>query len=135
MIHKFRKFLIHLGKILPFILCALILTCYCESFLALFSKDYVIYDNSLILNTPLSFFLAQKVQYDILILFIALVISIATETCFWNKLACVYLGFNLFEKSIFDFEIEPTYIYAICIANIIISLFLTFKGIKALMKR
>lgn len=135
MIHKFRKFLILLGKILPFILCALILTCYCESLFALSSKDYVVYENSLILNTPLSFFLAKEVQYDILILFIALVISIATETCFWNRLACVYLGFNLFEKSIFDFEIEPTYIYAICIANIIISLFLTFKGIKALMKR
>lgn len=37
---------------------------------------------------------------------------------------------NLLEKSYFDFELEPTYIYAICIANIIVAGYLTYKGIK-----
>jgi hypothetical protein len=62
------------------------------------------------------------------------IISIAIETCIYNKLACGYLGVNLAEKSYFDFELEPTTIYIICLENILVAGYLTFKRIKTLLK-
>jgi len=41
---------------------------------------------------------------------------------------------NLAEKSYLDFELEPTYIYIICLANIIVAGYLTVKGIRILLK-
>ncbi len=61
-------------------------------------------------------------------LLVLAIISIAVETCVYNKMACAYLGINLYEKSLFDFELEPTYIYMICIVNIIITAWLVYKG-------
>lgn len=36
--------------------------------------------------------------------------------------------------SYFDFELEQTTIYIICIINIAVSFYLTYKGIKILLK-
>jgi hypothetical protein len=63
------------------------------------------------------------------------IISIAIETCIYNKLACVYLGVNLAEKSYFDFELEPTTIYIICLANILVAGYLTCEGIRILINK
>lgn len=65
---------------------------------------------------------------------VLVIISFAVETCLYNKLACLYLLVNLVEKSYFDFEIEPTTIYIICVLNILVAGFLTWKGIKILLK-
>jgi hypothetical protein len=46
----------------------------------------------------------------------------------------MYLGINLWEKSYLDFELEPTTIYIICIINILVAGWLTYKGIKILLK-
>lgn len=67
-------------------------------------------------------------------LVVLVIISFAVETCVYNKLACLYLLVNLIEKSYFDFELEPTYIYVICLANIVVAGYLTYKGIKILLK-
>lgn len=50
-------------------------------------------------------------------------------------MACAYLGMNLGEKSYFDFELEPTYIYMICIVNIIIAAWLVYKGFETSFKQ
>jgi hypothetical protein len=66
-------------------------------------------------------------------LVVLVILSIALSTCIYNKLACAYLGINLWEKSYFDFELEPTTVYIICFANIIVAGYLTVKGIKILL--
>lgn len=133
MINKFRKFLIRLGKILPFIICFLVGVNYIESIFALIKCDYLLYDGCIILNTPISFLVGSFSEYNLQFLIVLITLSIAIETCIYNKLTCLYLAVNLFEKSYFNFELEPIYIYVICVTNIIIAGYLTWKGIKVLL--
>ena len=130
MIIWFRKLLIRLGKVLPFVVCGLALLNYAETTFALATNDFLSMGGIVIPNTQLSFIVGLYFEYNLQMLFVLVILSIATSTCVYNKLACLYLGFNLLEKSYFDFELEPTYIYMICIVNIIIAAWLVYKGIK-----
>ena len=134
MINKIRRLLIHIGKVLPFVVCFLMCINYSETAFALATSDYLVYDGVVIPNTVFSFLVGQYFEYNLQMLSVLVIISIAIETCIYNKLACGYLGVNLMEKSYFDFELEPTAIYIICLANIIVAGYLTHKGIKILIQ-
>lgn len=128
MIVWFRKLLIRLGKVLPFVVCGLALVNYTETAFALATNDFLSMGGIVIPNTQLSFIVGLYFEYNLQMLLVLAIISIAIETCVYNKMACAYLGINLYEKSLFDFELEPTYIYMICIVNIIITAWLVYKG-------
>lgn len=135
MINKFRRLLIRVGKILPFIVCLLILLQYAETAFALFLSDFLVYDDMVIPNTPISFFIGRYFEYNLQMFVVLCIISIAIETCLANKACCVYLGVNLYEKSYFaNVELYTEYIYAICAANIIVSAYFTYKGITIFLK-
>lgn len=132
-IRQTRVILIRLGKVIPFVICAIILVSYCESVYALTINDYIEFNDGIYLNKPISWFIGEYFKYDIASLFIIVVLSFAIETCFWNKLACLYLGINLYEKYYFPtIELYEEYIYAICLVNICICGLLVYKGIKIL---
>lgn len=133
MINKFRRLLIRVGKILPFIVCLLILLQYAETAFALLLSDFLVYDDMVIPNTPISFFIGRYFEYNLQMFVVLCIISIAIETCLANKACCVYLGVNLYEKSYFaNVELYTEYIYVICIANILICGFFCYKGIRIL---
>lgn len=132
MINQARRLLINIGKMLPFVVCFLVLLNYAESLYAMMTEDYLSYDGCIILNTPIAFYIGSHFEYNIQMLVVLCVISVAIETCIYNKLACLYLGVNLFEKSYFDFELEPYQIYVIIAVNIIASGFFVYKGVKIL---
>ena len=134
-IQKTRILLIQVGKILPFVVCFVAITSYAESVFSLLTENYIIYDDFITLNKPLSFFIGNYFEYNIQMLVVLCIISIAIETCIYNKLACAYLGVNLMEKSYFNFELEPTYIYIVCAANIAVAGYITYKGIRILCRR
>ena len=135
MINKFRRLLIRVGKILPFIVCLLILLQYAETAFALLLSDFLVYDDMVIPNTPISFFIGAYFEYNLQMFVVLCIISIAIETCLANKACCVYLGVNLYEKSYFaNVELYTEYIYAICAANIIVSAYFTYKGITIFLK-
>lgn len=135
MVNKIRRLLINLGKVLPFILCFVLLIGYTESIISLVFDNYLNYENYLTLSTPLSFWIALKFQYDYLTLFIITIISFAIETCKWNKLAILYLLMQLWEKDyFFTIELYKEYIYLICIINIIVCTFFVLKGITIFLK-
>lgn len=135
MINKFRRLLIRVGKILPFIVCLLILLQYAETAFSLLLSDFLVYDDMVIPNTPISFFIGQYFEYNLQMLVVLCIISIAIETCIYNKLACLYLGVNLYEKSYFaNVELYTETIYIIAVANIIVSGFFVYKGAKMLIK-
>lgn len=133
-VYKARVLLINMGKMLPFILCGVIAIAYIESFISLAIQDFVAWNDSIILNNSISWFIGKYFEYDLVTLVALLVLSISTATCYWNKLSCLYLGINLFEKSYFDFELDVWQIYIISILNLIISAYFTYKGIKQLIK-
>ena len=132
MINQARRLLINIGKMLPFIVCFLVLLNYAESLCAMMTEDYLSYDGCIILNTPIAFYIGSHFEYNIQMLVVLCVISVAIETCIYNKLACLYLGVNLLEKSYFDFELEPYQIYVIIAVNLLASGFFVYKGVKIL---
>lgn len=135
MIRKARVLLIEIGKMLPFIICSIVALSYVENLRSLIMTDYVLFDDSIVLNKSISWWIGQYFEYNITTVVILLIISVAIETCRWNKLACLYLGIGLAEKSYFDFELDIETIYCICIINIIASTYLTYKGIKIITKQ
>ena len=134
MINKARRFLIRIGKALPFVVCFLLLLHYLECLIAIVTESYLLYDSFAILYTPFSFMLGSYFEYNLQMLVVLFVMSIAIETCYWNKLACLYLWANLLEKSYFDFEMNAWMISVICTLNILISGFFVYKGVKILLR-
>lgn len=134
-ITKARYGLIRIGKVLPFVVCGIVCISYVEDIYALLYNNFIEFADGVYLDKSLSWFIGNYFTYDIVMLFVIIVLSIAIETCIYNKLACLYLGINLFEKSYFDFELEPTAIYIICTLNIIVAGYLTFRGLKILLSK
>lgn len=130
MINAFRRTLIRLGKVIPFILCFIVFVSYLEDVCALYTNSYMEFADGVYLYKPISWAIGNLFEYNVSHLSVLCVLSIAISTCIYNKLACLYLGINLLEKSYFDFELEPTTIYLICLANIIVAGYLTWKGIS-----
>lgn len=135
MIHKARILLIELGKMLPFIVCFIVAVSYAEGLYALITNDFVLYDGCMVLNKPISWWIGQYFEYNLITVVILLTISVAVETCYWNKLAILYLSVQLIEKTyLSEIELYTGYIYAIVIANLIVSGFFAWKGIKILIR-
>ena len=132
-----RKVLIRFGKIFPFVLCSIITLSYIENLYAVFTFNIIIVDGVVIYNTPLSFMIGMKFEYDILFTFIASVISVSVEVCKYNLMALAYIWLNLLERHIlfnnrpYDNEIY----YIICLANILVAGYLTYKGVQILVNK
>ena len=136
MVNGFRRLLIKFGKTIPFILCFVVFISYTESLIAVSTSDYMYYDGSITLSTPISFWIASRFEYDLLTMFAISVLSIAIETCIWNKLAILYLFIQLGEKSYFgSTELYPEYIISACVINIFICVLLCYKGFKIIISK
>lgn len=129
-----RRLLIRFGKAQPFIICFVVCIAYIEIVYSLYLDNYMYFNDCTIINTPINFYIADIMEYDLFVVIVSLIISLAIEVCKWNIYATMFLFAHLFEKSYFDFELEPTAIYIICLANIIVAGFLTYKGMKILLK-
>lgn len=134
-VYKTRVILVNMGKMLPFVLCGIILLSYSETMFSLATSDFVEWNGFVIPNTPVSWFIGDYFEYDLVTLLALLIMSIATQTCFWNKLSLLYLFLQLKEKEyLLSLELYPEYIYIICIINILICVFFCYKGIRLLIK-
>ncbi len=136
LITSIRRLLIRFGKAIPFILSFVVCVSYIECLMAMFTDNIVVYDNYAIPYTPISYKLASIFEYDWMTILAITILSYAVETCVWNKIGIAYLAVQLaFKNYIANFELEPTTIYIICLANIIIAGYLTIKGIKILLNQ
>ena len=130
-VYKARIFLVRFAKVFPFILCFIVCTSYIESMYALANEDYYSYGNDIVLYKPFSWLISEYFIYDWYTILIAAVLSLAMETCWYNKACVVYLCFNALERDYFiTIELYPEYIYAICLANIIVAGYLILRGIN-----
>jgi hypothetical protein len=133
MIYFFRVLLIRIAKILPFIICGIVAISYIESIMSLCFNLYAYFGECYVPYKPISWAISNVFEYEWTTIIVLSVLSIAVETCIWNKLSIVYLGANLCEKSYFNFELDIWQIYVISILNLIISAYFTYKGIKILL--
>lgn len=129
-----RISLIQIGKVAPFVVCFIVGISYVEDVYMLSFDKYIEFCDGVYLEKPISWFIGNYFKYDIVTILMLVVLSFAIETCIFNKMACAYLGINLAEKSYFDFEMDVWLIYAICLANIVIASYLTFKGLVIVTK-
>lgn len=135
LITAIRRLLIRFGKAIPFVLSFVVCVSYAECIIAIASDNIVVYDDFAIPYTPVSYKLASIFEYDWMTILATTILSYAVETCVWNKIGIAYLAVQLaFKNYIADFELEPTTIYIICLANIIVAGYLTYKGIKILLR-
>jgi hypothetical protein len=135
LVYKSRIGLIRFAKVFPFLLCFIVLISLSETLFALLLSDFVTLDGSLTPNTPLAWFIADKYEFEIYSVLAAIFLSIAFETCVWNKASEIYLLVLLKQQTYFPtIELYIEYIYAICIANILICAFFCYKGITIFLK-
>lgn len=131
MINKARRLLINIGKLLPFVVCFIVFFSYIESVYAISLQHYLVYHDFVALNKPISQFIASYFEYDWLSVVVLLIISIAIETCCWNKIAVTYLGLHLvFKGYVSDIELEEHAIVCLCVINIIITSIIIYKGVR-----
>ena len=135
MVNSFRKLLIRIGKVLPFVICFLALVNYTETLFALLTGDYLDWNGVVIPNTRFSFLVGNYFEYNIQMLVVLCITSIAIQTCVFNKLSCLYLGLNLYEKSWFvTHEYDNEIYYVVCVTNIVLCAFLCYKGFRIISK-
>lgn len=134
LVYKSRIGLIRFAKVFPFILCFIVLVSLSETLFALVISDFVVFDGGITLNTPFAWFIGEKYEIGIYSVLLAIFLSIAFETCIWNKTSEVYLLAYLKQQTYFPtVELYPEYIYAICIANMALCGLFCYKGIKILL--
>ena len=128
--HAFRVLLVRLGKLLPFMITFLVFISYGESLVAMIMNNLAEYDGEVVLYKPLSWFIASHFEYDLYVLGLVAIISLAIEACIWNKLAILYLLVQLLEKEwLLHVCLDLLEYYIVIIANTIVSLLLTIKGV------
>ena len=131
LVRRTRVLLIQIGKALPFLICFLVLISYTESLFSLLTEDYVVYDDEVILRKPISWFLGNYFEYNMQTIIILIITSFAVNTCFTNKVACLYLCINLYEKEWFSTHDYENDVYAyVMLINIDVSLIIVYKGFK-----
>lgn len=136
MSQKVRIVLIHVGKIVPFLICFLVLISYSEDLFAMTKDDYVSFHSYVIPNKPISWFIGSYFEYNVQTLVIITIISYAIQACKWNKLAISYLAFQLYEKDYFNTHIYDNNVYYFVIAiNIAIALFFVYMGGRLLFNK
>ena len=135
-VYKTRVFLIRFAKVFPFVLCGIICMSYIESIYALFYENYMALDDCVVLDKPIARFIGERFVYDWRTIVIATMLSFAMETCLANKASVFFACINAWERDYFlTIELEPTTIYLICLANILVAGYLTYKGIAILTKK
>lgn len=136
MSQKVRIVLIHVGKIVPFLICFLVLISYSEDLFAMTRDDYVSFHSYVIPNKPISWFIGSYFEYNMQTLVIITIISYAIQACKWNKHAIAYLAFQLYEKDYFNTHIYDNNVYYFVIAiNIAIALFFVYMGGRLLFNK
>ena len=129
-----RKALINIGKVFPFVLCAVVGIEYAETLFSSVLSHYCMYGGVIIPYTPLSFNMACFCEYGYIGIFAMMVLSFAIETCNWNKYANYYLFGNLLEKQGFTMPLEIYAINAICVLNLILIIWILFHSFAILLK-
>lgn len=128
-LYKVRLFLINIGKILPFVICFVVLISYAECLASILTNNYLAYDGAIVLNKPISWALGLVFEYNVQLLFVVTILAFAIHTCITNKLAIAYLYVNLYEKHYFiNTEFSEEIAMIVAIINFLVCLYFVHKG-------
>ena len=135
MVTFFRKLLIRLGKVIPFVFAFIVSFGYCETIYAV-ANDYMVLDTDgdYIYNIPITFFLGNIVYIDWFDVLLLYVLAVALEFCWRNMLAVHYLLLNLAVRTLVEhFYIESGIVVGIASFMVLCGLYCVYGGIKILL--
>lgn len=134
-IYQVRRLLILVGKMLPFVLCFVVLLCSIETIYCVLSDNLIKCGEYTLLNTKMSFALAPLFDYGYLVLALLFILSISIESCIHNKLALLFLCDYEFQGDYFaSVEVTTTIVICVTLINAMLCVYFVQKGIKVLIK-
>jgi hypothetical protein len=96
MVTLFRKLLIRLGKIIPFVLAFILLVGYVETIYSIITNNTIVdAEENIIYNLPTSFFLADIVYIDWLDVLLVWILCVALELCKYSFRCACLITLNL----------------------------------------
>ena len=129
MTNAFRRLLIQMGKVLPFLLCLLLLVEYTETLISTLFGMFGNYGDCVIAYSGIALFVGQYFEYDWMTVVPMFILSVAINTCAWNKLVVIYLAAHLvFKAYSSDTYFSPEGACVACMVNCAICAFFCYKA-------
>ena len=134
MITFFRKMLVRLGKIIPFVLAFVLFVGYTETIYAIISNNTIIdAEENIVYNLPISFFLADIVYIDWLDVLLVWILCVALELCKYSFRCAYLITLNLpFRWLVEHVSMSDGTIISIASFMALAGLYCVYGGIKVL---
>jgi hypothetical protein len=137
MVTLFRKLLIRVGKVIPFVFAFIVVISHIESIFAILNDDIILdLEGYYTYNVPISNYIGNIVYidwFDVLLLYI---LAIALEFCWRNMLAVHYLLLNLAVRTLVEhFYIESGIVVGIASFMALAGLYCVYGGFKILLSK
>ena len=137
MVTLFRKLLIRVGKVIPFVFAFVVALSYIESIYAV-SNEIMIADTDggFVYYLPISNYIGSIVYIDWFDVLLLYVLAVALEFCWRNMLAVHYLLLNLAVRTLVEHVyIESGIVIGLASFMALAGLYCTYGGIKILSSR
>ena len=131
-----RRGIIWIGKYAPFVIVAIVTISNIEALYALLLSNYIEFNNTLMYNKPISWWIGERFELSIAWIAALAVLSVGVEACIWNRACIAFLAVVLWQKDFFlEHTINETYFAVVLIINSTIGVLLVFKGLKILLSK
>ena len=137
MVTLFRKLLIRVGKVIPFVFAFIVVISHIESIYAILNDDIILdLEGYYTYNVPISNYIGNIVYidwFDVLLLYI---LAIALEFCWRNMLAVHYLLLNMAVRTLVEHVyVEGGIFVGLASFMALCGLYCVYGGIKILSSR
>ena len=135
MVTLFRKLLIRVGKVIPFVFAFIVVISHIESIFAILNDDIVLdFEGYYTYNVPISNYIGNIVYIDWFDVLLLYVLAVALEFCWRNMLAVHYLLLNLAVRTLVEHSyIESGIVVGIASFMALCGLYCVHGGIKILL--
>ena len=117
----FRKKIIQIAKLIPFLLVTVVLVSYIENESSLYYGIYISSNGNMYLDQEISFIIGNYIRYDVLTVIILYALSFGLNLCWRNKLCVHYLTFNLIQRWFLEnIEVNEIAWHMVFLLNIIL---------------
>ena len=135
MVTLFRKLLIRVGKVIPFVFAFIVVISHIESIFAILKDDIILdLEGYYTYNVPISNYIGNIVYIDWFDVLLLYVLAVALEFCWRNMLAVHSLLLNLAVRTLVEhFYIESGIVVGIASFMALAGLYCVYGGIKILL--
>lgn len=134
MVHLFRKLLIRIGKVIPFVLAFIVVLGYVEIIYAHGNNLTVMIDDEFeTYYTPLSNFIGNIIYIDWFDVLLVWILCFALELCKYSFRCAYYLLLNMFVRAALEyFYLDNGIVVGLASFMALLGLYCVYGGIKVL---